>query len=91
MSTDRVRGLIERMSLIEKLGQLQIVFRPKLEDAAEVVRGGIGSVFWPASAAATNALQRVAVEESRLVEPGRFRLHIGATLAATQPLDLWVR
>ena len=33
------------------------------------MRDGIGSVFWPRSAAATNALQRVAVEETRLGIP----------------------
>jgi beta-glucosidase len=69
MSMDRIRELIDRMTLREKLGQLQIAFRPKLEDAAELVRAGLGSVFWPPSAAATNSLQRVAVEQSRLGIP----------------------
>ncbi|MBM7505204.1 glycoside hydrolase family 3 N-terminal domain-containing protein [Agromyces aurantiacus] len=69
MSTDRICGLIERMNPAEKLGQLQIVFRPEPHDAAEIVRAGVGSIFWPRSAAATNELQRVAVEETRLGIP----------------------
>lgn len=65
----RVRDLLARMTWAEKLGQLQIVFRPALEDAERLIRDGIGSLFWPRSAAATNALQRVAVEETRLAIP----------------------
>ena len=59
-----VDALIARMSWAEKLAQLQVGYRPQLEDAAELVRGGIGAVFWPRSAEATNELQRVAVEET---------------------------
>lgn len=65
----RVKKLITEMTWQEKLGQLQIVFRPHLDAASEVVRGGIGSVFWPRSAAAVNTVQRVAVEETRLGIP----------------------
>lgn len=65
----RVRALLDELTWAEKLGQLQIVFRPRAEDAAQLVRDGVGSVFWPRSAAATNVLQRVAVEETRLGIP----------------------
>lgn len=65
----RVRALLDELTWAERLGQLQIVFRPRAEDAAQLVRDGIGSVFWPRSAAATNALQRVAAEETRLGIP----------------------
>lgn len=65
----RVRDLLGRMTWAEKLGQLQIVFRPDQRAAEQLVRDGIGSVFWPRSAAATNALQRVAVEQTRLGIP----------------------
>ena len=65
----RIRMLLDELSWAEKLGQLQIVFRPDVHDAEQLVRDGIGSVFWPRSAAATNALQRVAVEETRLGIP----------------------
>lgn len=69
MPSDRLTGLIAEMTDAEKLGQLRIVFRPQLEAAADVVRAGVGSVFWPRSAAATNELQRIAVEETRLGIP----------------------
>ncbi|MCF3140723.1 glycoside hydrolase family 3 C-terminal domain-containing protein [Paenarthrobacter sp. AR 02] len=59
-----VENLLEAMTWEEKLGQLQIAFRPRLEDAADLVRGGIGAIFWPRSAAATNELQRIAREET---------------------------
>ncbi|WZH38344.1 MAG: glycoside hydrolase family 3 N-terminal domain-containing protein [Microbacterium enclense] len=65
----RIDDLLSRMTWEEKLGQLQIVFRPDPDDAAALVRRGIGSTFWPPSATATNALQRVAVEETRLGIP----------------------
>lgn len=65
----RVQRLLAEMTPAEKLGQLQIVFRPRHDDAAELIREGLGSIFWPRSAAATNALQRVAVEETRLGIP----------------------
>jgi beta-glucosidase len=67
--TARVDRLFAEMTWAEKLGQLQIVFRPAQEDAEQLVRDGIGSIFWPRSAAAVNALQRVAVEETRLGIP----------------------
>ncbi|WP_223941678.1 glycoside hydrolase family 3 N-terminal domain-containing protein [Arthrobacter sp. StoSoilB22] len=59
-----LESLMESMTWEQKLAQLQIAFRPRLEDAAELVRGGIGAIFWPRSAAATNELQRIAREET---------------------------
>ncbi|MGV9194047.1 glycoside hydrolase family 3 N-terminal domain-containing protein [Microbacterium sp. MC2] len=67
--SDCVRGLLARMTDAEKLAQLQIVFRPGADDAAELVRSGVGATFWPRSAAATNTLQRIAVEQTRLGTP----------------------
>ncbi|GAB2965623.1 glycoside hydrolase family 3 N-terminal domain-containing protein [Streptomyces heilongjiangensis] len=61
---DRIEALLSAMSREEKLAQLQIGYRPRLEDAAELVRAGIGAVFWPRSAEAANELQRVAREET---------------------------
>jgi beta-glucosidase len=69
MHIARIRSLLAQMTPAEKLGQLQIVFRPKLEDAASLVRQGIGSMFWPQSAVASNALQREAIENTRLGIP----------------------
>ncbi|GAA2026368.1 glycoside hydrolase family 3 N-terminal domain-containing protein [Agromyces tropicus] len=65
----RVRHLLDELSWTEKLGQLQIVFRPSPVDAAQLVRDGIGSVFWPRSAASANELQRVALEQTRVGIP----------------------
>lgn len=59
-----IDDLIARLSWEEKLAQLQIAYRPRFEDAAALVRSGIGAVFWPGDADRTNELQRVAREES---------------------------
>lgn len=59
-----VENLLESLTWEQKLAQLQIAFRPRLEDAAKLVRSGIGAIFWPRSAGATNALQRIAREET---------------------------
>ena len=64
-----VEQLLSQMTRQEKLGQLQIAYRPKLDDAKDLVRAGTGSVFWPRSSRATNELQRVAVEQTRLGIP----------------------
>lgn len=69
IASDRARQLVARMSPAEKLGQLQIVFRPDQDEMADRVRAGLGAIFWPRSARAVNALQRVAVEETRLGIP----------------------
>lgn len=68
-TSDRVRRLLDAMTWAEKLGQLQIVFRPHIDEAHQLIRDGIGSAFWPRSAGATNGIQRVAVEETRLGIP----------------------
>lgn len=60
----RVERLLAAMTWEQKLAQLQIAYRPRLEDAMQLVRGGLGAVFWPRNAENTNELQRVAVEES---------------------------
>ncbi|WP_243836749.1 glycoside hydrolase family 3 N-terminal domain-containing protein [Paenarthrobacter nitroguajacolicus] len=57
--------LLASMTYAEKLAQLQIVWRPDSGEAGNLARTGAGALFWPASAPATNALQRIAVEESR--------------------------
>ena len=84
----RVRALIDGLSWAEKLGQLQIVFRPSLDDAMQLVRNGIGSVFWPRSAVAVNALQRVAVEETRLGIPVLVGLDVVHGHRTTAPIPL---
>jgi beta-glucosidase len=59
-----VEELLSRMTWSEKLAQLQIIWRRDADDALALARGGIGALFWPQSAARTNALQRAAMEES---------------------------
>lgn len=65
----RVSSLLRQMTPAEKWGQLQTIFRPSIEDTTSLVRRGLGATFWPRSAAASNALQRVAIEETRLGIP----------------------
>ena len=88
MASNRIRSLLAEMTPAEKLGQLQIVFRPALADAADMVRQGIGSMFWPQSAAASNALQREAVENTRLGIPILIALDVihGQRTIAPVPL-----
>ena len=56
--------ILAAMTYAEKLAQLQIVWRPDSTEAGALARNGAGALFWPATAKATNALQRTAVEES---------------------------
>ena len=62
-------SLLAAMTWREKVAQLQIVWKPRMEDARDLARRGAGCLFWPGSARDTNELQRVAVEESRLGIP----------------------
>ncbi|MDP9884538.1 beta-glucosidase [Sinomonas atrocyanea] len=64
-----IEDLLSRMSWEQKLGQLQIVWRKDPAEQRALVKGGLGAVFWPPSAAATNELQRIAVEETELGIP----------------------
>ncbi len=68
----RVAALLEQMTLEEKLGQLQQLSggRDFLEKHVDIVRNGLlGSTLNVRGAKTLNALQRVAVEESRLKIP----------------------
>lgn len=69
MPSERVHELLRQMTAAEKLGQLQIIFRPHRQDAEALIARGLGAIFWPRSAAETNALQRIAVEQTRLGIP----------------------
>ncbi len=62
--TPDIDELLGRMSRRDKLDQLQIVWKQDLGEAAALARRGIGALFWPGNAADTNALQRVARDES---------------------------
>ncbi|HEV2882773.1 MAG TPA: beta-glucosidase BglX [Pyrinomonadaceae bacterium] len=77
----RISALIARMTLAEKLGQLQMLdgeangnFRPEHRDL--VRRGLLGSTLNVRGAARTNELQRIAVNESRLKIPMLFAFDV---------------
>ncbi|MFJ4713684.1 glycoside hydrolase family 3 N-terminal domain-containing protein [Streptomyces sp. NPDC088785] len=93
----RVRALLARMTPAEKLGQLQQLpwafdLNPgsgstrAVEDAAR--SGRLGSVLGVLGARAANALQRLAVEESRLGIPLLFGLDVIHGFWTTFPIPL---
>ncbi|WP_353946169.1 beta-glucosidase BglX [Streptomyces sp. HUAS MG91] len=94
---DEVRALLARMTPQEKLGQLQQLpwvydLNPgsgstkEVEDAAR--SGRLGSVLSVFGARTTNALQRLAVEESRLGIPLLFGLDVIHGFWTTFPIPL---
>ena len=66
----RVRGLLSRMTLAEKLEQIQLL--PDFLVTEQEVRNGLGSVLSVTDPARIRELQRIAVEESRLKIPMLF-------------------
>lgn len=64
-----VESLLARMTWEQKLLQLQIVWRRDAAERDELVRRGLGATFWPPSAEETDALQRIALEETELGIP----------------------
>lgn len=84
-SSQRIRDLLGRMTLEEKIGQLnqepggrQRALNSRLDAAAleRVRRGEIGSFLHVAGAAQIRDLQRIAVEESRLGVPLLFGMDV---------------
>ncbi len=77
---ERVEALLERMSLAEKIGQLNQVGGadfapgPKAEDQIRV--GGAGSVLWLNDTRRFNELQKIAIEESPAGIPLLFALDV---------------
>lgn len=83
--SQRIRDLLDRMTLEEKIGQLnqvpggrQRALNSRLDAAAldRVRRGEIGSFLHVAGAAQIRELQRIAVEESRLGVPLLFGMDV---------------
>ena len=76
----RVKALIERMSLEEKIGQLTqiagVPFFPGPEPEDIIRKGGAGSVLWLNDARQFNALQKIAVDESPSKIPLLFALDV---------------
>ena len=69
MSDRRIEDLLARMTWAEKLGQLQITYHPDPARTRALISTGMGSIFWQGDAEATNAMQRHAVENTRLGIP----------------------
>ncbi|MGW7070631.1 glycoside hydrolase family 3 N-terminal domain-containing protein [Streptomyces sp. NPDC054855] len=93
----KIKKLLDRMTVEEKLGQLQqlpwaVSTGPggsetkEVEDAARA--GRLGSVLNIFGAKSSNALQRIAVEESRLGIPLLFGLDVIHGLWTTFPIPL---
>jgi beta-glucosidase len=72
----RIDDLLSRMTLDEKVGQLVQVSGFNEDSAHQVREGRVGSLINVAGAAGTNAIQRIAVEESRLGIPLLFGLDV---------------
>ncbi|MDI3424077.1 glycoside hydrolase family 3 N-terminal domain-containing protein [Streptomyces sp. B-S-A12] len=94
---DRIAALLERMTVEEKLGQLQQLSwafatgpgnpdNKKVEEAARA--GRLGSVLNMFGAKDSNRLQRIAVEKSRLGIPLLFGLDVIHGCLTTFPIPL---
>jgi beta-glucosidase len=74
---ERVTALLGQMTLPEKVGQLtQVGAFPGMDPAGAIRRGGAGSVLWLNDTKQFNALQKIAVEETRLKIPVLFALDV---------------
>lgn len=89
----RINALLARMTLAEKLGQLQQLdgegngnFRPEHRDLAR--KGLLGSTLNVRGAQRTNELQRIAMEESRLKIPLIFGFDVIHGYRAIFPVPL---
>jgi beta-glucosidase len=84
----RVSGLLARMTVDEKLGQLQQLLGNSANAVAAARAGLLGGVLGLDNASAINALQRVAVQESRLGIPLIFGLDVIHGFLTTFPIPL---
>ena len=90
-----VTDLLAYMTLVEKAGQLVVRAAPRAEDRSEsesftrALRDGrIGAVSGIASREQAEALQQIAIEESRVGIPLLFPLETGSGLATILPSPL---
>ena len=78
--TEKVDALLQRMSLEEKIGQLNQVggaeFAPGPKAEDQIRKGGAGSVLWLNDTKKFNELQKIAVEESPSGIPLLFALDV---------------
>src|SRR5215472_7208305 len=92
----KVNALLAKMTLEEKVGQLVqysagAATGPtsgRTDDKDMIRKGQVGSLFNVAGARATNELQHIAVEESRLHIPLIFGLDVNHGYRTTFPLNL---
>ncbi len=79
-ATGRVEALLKRLSLEEKIGQLNQVggaeFAPGPKAEDQIRKGGAGSVLWLNETKRFNELQKIAVEESPSGIPLLFALDV---------------
>lgn len=83
----RVEDLLRRMTLREKLGQLQLVNTADLARAA-LPHSGVGGVFSVTDPAALDEVQHVAVEQTRLGIPLIFGLDVIHGYVTNFPIPL---
>ena len=78
--TEQVEALLRRMSLEEKIGQLNQVggadFSPGPRAEDQIRKGGAGSVLWLNDTKRFNELQKIAIEESPSGIPLLFALDV---------------
>ncbi|MBE1496398.1 beta-glucosidase [Amycolatopsis lexingtonensis] len=84
---ERVEALLKKMTLAEKIGQLQLVGDENAARAA-LADGRLGGVFSVVGAAKLNALQRLAVEGTRLKIPLIFGLDVIHGYTTNFPIPL---
>jgi beta-glucosidase len=83
----RVEDLLKKMTLAEKLGQLQLVGTEDLARTS-LATGQLGGVFSVVGAAKLNALQKIAVEQTRLRIPLIFGLDVIHGYTTNFPIPL---
>jgi len=66
---DKIDGLISKMTIEEKIGQLTQLGTCNEEREQRIRNGQIGSFLYISGAAETNRIQKIAMEESRLGIP----------------------
>jgi beta-glucosidase len=84
----RARALLRKMTVREKLGQLEQLLGGDPATGAAARAGDVGLVLDIDSAAAINAMQKLAVEESRLGIPILFGLDVIHGFITTFPIPL---
>ncbi len=84
----RVSALLRRMTLEEKLGQLQLINTPELAQQSLAGAHPCGGVFSVVGAAKLNELQRLAVQHTRLGIPLIFGLDVIHGYTTNFPIPL---